>query len=484
MGECGAQIDRSAAFTHVSPMHARALAPEVVVVEGMRGAGKSFWWTHLASQSHQEMIKATYPAHRFEANLKISHGFGSGLKDTVILEAKMLSNLLEEFPPRSIWRAVLAYKVGFGSMFTTLSSWKERVAWVDSHMAEFDAQLEMADLQLEANGITQVILFDALDRMADNWEHVNLLTRALLQVALETGATRRIRFKVFLCPEILKDRTVISFPHAAKLLACRAELTWRRADIYALFFQCLANSEHGGLPFRTMTAHSQNLMWMATNGIWILPAALKSDEKFQELTFHKLTGSTMGLGSKHGKPYAWLVNHLQDGYGKVSPKSFLTALSIAATATSDQHDLTLDCRAIRIGAQKASHFRVMEITEEDYPWVDLVMKPLHGKLRLPCTVEEFERIWDQQSTIKNLEVELKQGNYLGKLPPQHLVNGAKGVLHDLEVLGILQRMTDQRIQMPEVFRIVFGFGRRGGVKPIQLPTDDPMTMNKISSGAH
>jgi hypothetical protein len=32
---------------------------------------------------------------------------------------------------------------------------------------------------------------------------------------------------------------------------------------------------------------------------------------------------------------------------------------------------------------------------------------------------------------------------------------------------LLERLRDQRIQMPDVYRIGFGFGRRGGVKPLK-----------------
>lgn len=34
-----------AGFTYVPPTHARALDLDATLVEGMRGAGKSFWWS-------------------------------------------------------------------------------------------------------------------------------------------------------------------------------------------------------------------------------------------------------------------------------------------------------------------------------------------------------------------------------------------------------------------------------------------------------
>ena len=48
-------------FTYVPPTHARALDPEATLVEGMRGAGKSFWWSLLASTEHREFVQANYP---------------------------------------------------------------------------------------------------------------------------------------------------------------------------------------------------------------------------------------------------------------------------------------------------------------------------------------------------------------------------------------------------------------------------------------
>ena len=36
---------------------------------------------------------------------------------------------------------------------------------------------------------------------------------------------------------------------------------------------------------------------------------------------------------------------------------------------------------------------------------------------------------------------------------------------DLEALSIFQRLLDGRVNIPDVFRVGYGLGRRGGVKP-------------------
>lgn len=52
---------RSPAFTYVPPTHARALDVDATLVEGIRGAGKSFWWALLVSAKHRDFIRENFP---------------------------------------------------------------------------------------------------------------------------------------------------------------------------------------------------------------------------------------------------------------------------------------------------------------------------------------------------------------------------------------------------------------------------------------
>jgi hypothetical protein len=414
-------------------------------------------------------VQAAFPEVRFDAKLKIGRGFGTGLKPTEAPSADVLAKLIQEnFRPRSIWRAVLAFHAGFGGEFADLKRWSERVQWIESHPEDFDELLDRADQDLDAKGETLLILFDALDRLAEDWAHINPLAKALFQVALDARSTKRIRFKVFVRPDILQDSKITGFPDFSKLLAHKATLDWRRADLYALLFQCLGNTTTGGTAFRALVKDLSGVSLIKKDIYWVLPPALRSDEAQQEATFIELAGRAMGSSTKRGKPYTWLVNHLQDGLSQVSPRSFFAALKTAADETPEDFVLPIDYRAIQTGVQKASQIRVQEITGEDYPWVQMVMAPLYGNLTVPCMPIEFEKIWKDQNTLSSLEEKLKVGAaFLVKLPPQNLEQGATGVLRDLELLGIVQRLTDLRIQMPDVYRIAFGLGRRGGVKPLK-----------------
>ncbi len=51
-----------------------------------------------------------------------------------------------------------------------------------------------------------------------------------------------------------------------------------------------------------------------------------------------------------------------------------------------------------------------------------------------------------------------------QLPPR-FGDGLPGLLRDLEQLGVLQQRSDNRINVPDLYRVKFGMGRRGGVPP-------------------
>lgn len=457
---------RPPAFTYVPPTHARALDPEATLVEGIRGAGKSFWWALLASSEHRAFVRITFPEARIPEGLEVIQGFGNGLSITQAPDSETLGELMKKYRPRSIWRAVIALHAGFTGDFAKLKSWDQRAGWIQSNPEQFAGEIEAADRRLGKRSAMLLVLFDALDRLADDWQHIHPLAKGLLQVSLEMRSTKHIRCKVYLRPDILQDDNVTTFPDFSKLLAGKASLEWRRADLYALLYQCLGNASVGGQEFRKLAEGVTRTTSKSKDGAWPVPIPLRLDEGLQESLFERLAGRAMGSSTKRGKPYTWLVNHLQDGLSQVSPRSYFAALGAAAADAQSDDDLALDYRGIQRGVQKASEIRVKEITE-DYAWVKFVMEPLRGNLTVPCTTRDIEIIWKRERTLATLESKLRvQGNF-AKLPPQRIDQGYRGILLDLQDLGMIQQIEDKRVQMPDVYRVALGLGRRGGVKPLK-----------------
>jgi hypothetical protein len=455
-------------FTYVPPTHARALDLDATLVEGMRGAGKSFWWGSLVLPEHRSFVQNGFPEARLPDNVAVAQGFGTGSVNTSYPDAEQLIDLVNHFRPRSIWRAVIALHAGFQGGFSRLSTWGQRVQWVQANSELFAQELDAADRRLESHSEKLLVLFDALDRLADDWQHIRPLAKGLLQVALDMRSTRNIRCKVYVRPDILEDEQIVSFPDYSKLNAAKASLRWQRADLYALLFQCIGNASVGSNEFRKLVYECLGLRVprQPNAKTWVLPTPLRVDEDLQEALFEQLAGRAMGSSTKRGKPYTWLVNHLQDGRNQVSPRSFFAALKTAANESHDVDEMAIGYRGIQRGVQEASMIRVTEIAE-DYPWVKLIMQPLSGNLTVPCTTKEIEVIWKRERTVETLDSTLRRQGSAAKLPPQHLEQGTSGILTDLESLGMLNRLENKRVQMPDVYRVAFGLGRRGGVKPLK-----------------
>lgn len=458
-------------FTYVPISHARALNPDSTIVEGIRGAGKSFWWKALNSPDHRRFIAAAFQVDIGD-NLLISQGFGTQLPPSQAPRKDVLARLAQKFEPRQIWRSVVATHAKFPIPFPSDGKWEEKVEWVSAHPEEYEELLYDIDEKLAKDGSFLLILFDALDRLADDWKGIRPLARALFQVALDMRACRCIRLKLFVRPDMLEDKGIQDFPDASKLLSRKVSLKWTRADLYALLFQCLGNAPTAGEAFREHCRTVYNLEWTkpAESEDWILPRTLRIEEEVQKEVFHAITGPAMSsgpTGHKRGFPYTWLPNHLLDGLDQVSPRSFCAALRQAALYENPEDWMyPLHFKAIQAGVQAASKIRTDEIAREDYPWVITLMEPLRGMLTVPCEAEDMFALWAEAETLDKLRA-IADAEEGVKLPPQHLDEGLEGLLIDMQELGLIQRLTDGRIQMPDVYRIAFGLGRRGGVKPLK-----------------
>ena len=126
------------------------------------------------------------------------------------------------------------------------------------------------------------------------------------------------------------------------------------------------------------------------------------------------------------------------------------------------HAYALHYDSIKRGVQEASRRRVQKVLE-DYPWIENVMRHLGGMV-VPCRFEEVRERWEPD-VLGGLNEQVKNEDV--KLPPSRLDEGAAGVRENLETLGVFQRMRDGRVNIPDVFRVGYGLGRRGGVKPVR-----------------
>lgn len=459
---------REPKFTYVPQSHLKALLPETTIVEGMRGAGKSHWWAALGSETHRKYLASAFPQAGIGGDLEVTQGFGLGLSSQQAPSKDILGQLAERYSsPRTIWRAVLGARVELPPPFPQAgSNWDERTAWVQSNPEDFERLLEAAAAEFAQKGKTRVLLFDALDRMADDWQHIRRLAKGLFQVALDILSIPSIRFKLFIRPDMYRDEEIFSFPDSSKLKAKAASLSWRREDLYALLFQCLANADgEGGKAFRDHARKAFGCTWLGNEDSWRLSGM---DEALRKSLFHAITGPYMADGKsgfKRGFPYTWLPNHLVDSHDAVSPRSFIAALRSAVEQELPPNwTFALHHKAIGEGVRVASRIRVDEMIQEDYPWVNALMNPIKGQ-SVPCPKADILETWKKSGTIESLPGAILD-RQVKLLPPSYMLGG-EGLLKDLKDLGVISFMSDGRVQMPDVYRVGFGLGRKGGVKPLK-----------------
>ena len=462
-----AQHDETPAARHLylPASHAKALHPNTTLIQGMRGSGKSFWFAALQSGELRRLLGADTG---LSSQTLVTVGFGQRLSGGLFPGKNVLASLLKEgLDAQHIWLAVVFRQV-MGDQapgaFTALEGWKPRIQWMIDNPETVDEYWYQADTRLEQSKQHHIVLFDALDRTADDWPTMNRLVRGLLQVVLDTRAFRRIRLKVFARPDQLEDPGVASFPDASKVLNQKIILEWPRRELYGLLWQYLANEKEYGEQFRnTVQGMLPSIRWKQEDGVWLVPGGLRRSEDPQKSVFHAITGPWMGKDKRRGFPYSWLPSHLGDARGEVSPRSFLAALRHAAQdAPRASQEYALHYESIKRGVQEASKIRVREL-EEDYPWIRTLFEPLVG-INVPCHFSEVAQVWREHRVVDALLRKIADQDV--RLPPSHVPEGEEGLLLDLIELGLVERLKDGRINLPDVYRVGYGMGRRGGIRPV------------------
>jgi hypothetical protein len=455
------EVTRRTLYTPES--HRSALDPDVTLVRGARGVGKSVWFGALLDEEQRKLVADSFRFARL-ARVTPHPGFGLRLSPHYPSESGLAALMAAGHDPDHIWSAVLVEALTRSS-----GSWNDKVERVRTDPQVVDAALSAADRRAAGLDITHLLVFDALDRLHADRSTNDRLATGVLKLGLRLRTTvRNVRAKAFVRPD-MADRVLRDFRDASKLEANAASLSWTPMSLYALLFQWLGNSDHPhAKAFRKETNNDRE--WSSAAGRVTVPDRLGSDRGLQQKVVDAITGPHMGPNPKRGATYTWLPNHLMDGNHQASPRSFLSAVRHAAAESADHHgdhSHALHWEAIKVGVQHASRIRVREITE-DLPWVSALIQPLAGQ-QVPIEQSAVVAIWDAEGTAARLaepppptgdaqgEVSVRTGPR--SLDPADLVD-------ELIEIGVMTRRADGRLDLPDVYRVAFGLGRKGGVRRV------------------
>ena len=453
----------SAKWIYLPATHRKALEPDRMLVQGIRGSGKTFWCTVLKNDALRKFYSKRIG---LDESTRITVGFAEGISDVHPANSTLTKLMQDNYDAHGIWRTVCLVHVLRGLQKSApvleLEGWKSKIDWVNDNDEAVNTLWLQADAQLSRKGVRHIILFDALDRTADSWEVKAKLMRGVLQTALEMRSTEKIRLKIFARPDQLNDPHVRSFTDASKLINQKTDLNWTCEDLYGLLWQHLANSESFGTLFREFAKKNiSGVNFAEIQDIFLIPHILGSNVTYQQYLFYAIAGQWMGNNKRRGWSYSWMFNHLSDTLENVAPRTFLRALRAAAENTNDRLErrYILHPEDINVGVQKASIARTLEI-EEEYRWVPIVLRPLEGEL-VPCDRKTIEKAWSKG----NLKQRLNDDS--DNVPSSIVMGDYANIIDMLVDLGIARVMKDNRINIPDVYRVGFGIGRYGGVKKVR-----------------
>jgi len=456
------------------PNYRSALEPNILLILGGRGVGKTELFRLLAIPSGREalveslrirglpplsqttwiagfgrvrQVEKRFPApdiveRQMQGAKNIEwRSFWIGLMLGVILEQeefKLKTFMLEEIDPEIV-------KVLKGKL-SLLSEW---LPLVNNNIEKLNYVLDKLDERLIEIDDWLFVTYDELDRIVPSYVALASPIRELLALWLDRWRRwERIRPKIFLRTDLFREE-FLSFPDASKLRGHQVELEWKPSWLYQLFVKRLANSEP------EMTEYLQKIPELIIENKTSLGWTATSNEKLFEELIEKMIGKYMGANPKKGITYRWIPNHLQDAGGRIAPRSFLKLFALAAKDRMASNSIVEDSKELlqpsdlQAALTRTSEDRIRELQEE-YPWLESLKTSLVG-LEAPIPREKF---LDAVKSTKWSEQREKQ-------PP---TTNHEEILQYLLLLGVVETRYDGRINIPEIYLYGFQVKRRGGVK--------------------
>ena len=299
-----------------------------MLVTGMRGAGKTFWWGALQDPEIRQLIDRANQDSTLSEDTEVRMGFGVRPAPDEYPDKDVLRQLLQGgAEPRTVWRAVQAWQLANSEHpIRRQETWRTRLDYVDREPEAIARLFLDRDTEFDNRGIYLLLLFDALDRCSDDWKDMYRLIRGLMQTALDMRSYRRLRVKMFLRSDQVDETQMADFPDASKVLSSAVELSWPASELYGLLWHSLINGTQGEKFRRFIAGSNWNSIKIGQKQLFSVSRRLMSKGDFQRDKFHEISGPFMGRNRRRGFPYTWIPNHLGDTAGRVSPRSFLRAL--------------------------------------------------------------------------------------------------------------------------------------------------------------
>jgi hypothetical protein len=459
----GEHAERIAPGFYPVAEHLRLLDPEVVLVVGPRGSGKTQIARVLSDADLYEAVSRYAPAVRLPGGASrwiAAHPAGAQGFEAVGLRAFISAGTSTE-ALRDLWFAYLvrtleaeltAERAEIGDLIKLEGANIQAIASCFGGLATKPViALDRLDARLDNDNRYIFVTYDELDTLGGgDWTLIEAGVRGLVAFwAAYARRWKRIRAKLFLRTDLYDRHAKAGGADLAKLAAGRVDLVWSDRDLYGLLLKRLANLDD------ELAAYVQ-----AVKGIeWDEDAELGKVPKLRKWqdarpVVERMVGPYMGANRKKGLVYRWLIDHVRDGLGRALPRPFVRLIEEGARQElshfgSLRSPRLLEPASLRRALDRVSSDHVAQ-SRDEWPWLEVVRAKLDRSPLVP---------WDRERDVVRL-LEGFEGAAGSDVPPFE----GRELLEYLLEIGILRRRPDDRIDSPDLFLSGLGLRRKGGVK--------------------
>ena len=445
--------------------HLRMLDPDVVLIVGPRGSGKTEIFRAFTDAGLALYIGRFSRSIRMLPSDKTTwtkgypvgrEGFDAyGLKDFTLHKGTEVDAI------QGLWFAYLvrglkqylddAAEAALSSLFRIQAGAAEAnyEAWLEVRQESLLA-LDRLDEKLERDDRYIVVAYDELDTLGgSDWNAMGAGVRGLIALwAAYARRWRRIRPKIFLRTDLFDRFATSGGADLAKLAAARVELSWSERELYAMLLRRIANTSDRLAEY--VRACRSKIDWSNDPNLGWIPVLSKWTEV--KPVIERLLGPYMGANSRKGLTYRWPIAHVSDGRKRVVPRPMVRLFEEAASGQNASDRPVGGMRilhptSMRRALDRVSSEHVVHALDE-WPWIRWLKDQLNGR-QVPAERREIEDLLIVDSDGHQAQ------------PP--FLDSRELLDYVIEVGILTERRSDGRIDAPDLFLHGLGLKRKGGV---------------------
>lgn len=445
--------------------HLRAMEPDVVLVVGPRGAGKTELFRAVVEKRLLGKVQGRVPGVRLPPDGKTTWLSGYSSRGTSFPSEPQFRTFLQGQPASDelfldLWLAYLVrvlnnelasteleplFAPQGGDITTVANAYR-------AHIQRALLALDALDDRLAREGRYIFIAYDELDTLSRNDAVITLrAVRGLVALwATHARRWRHLRAKVFLRTDLFERAATAGGADFAKLMANRSELLWSDKNLLMMLTRRLANAGDG------LRTYCESKLKLEDDGeLGFFPVLARADDA--KPLVERMVGVYMGAGIKKGLTFRWVLDHIRDGRGHALPRPLVRLFEQGATLQkqSNSHPRwprLLEPSVLRRALDKVSSEHVSSALDE-WPWLEGLKSRLTSVREVPWERREIDRHLDRQMDDSWGTTEAR--------PP---ADSGRDLVEFLVEVGIFRARADGRIDAPDLFLAGLGLKRKGGVR--------------------